>query len=127
MILLDTDVMVEVYRGNPAAVRWLDGLGEEELGLPGFVVLELIYGCRNKRELDATMKLAGRFPVLWPGAEDCDRALADYARSKLSHNLSMLDALIGQCAVGLDCLLYTFNARHFSLIKGLRHQAPFPR
>lgn len=34
MILLDTDVMVDLLRQYPPAVTWLDSLGEEEIILP---------------------------------------------------------------------------------------------
>ncbi len=39
MILLDSDVMIDLLRGYPPAVAWLETLDEEEeLALPGFVV-----------------------------------------------------------------------------------------
>lgn len=50
MILVDTDVMIDLLHEYPPAVAWLDSLGEEEIILPGFVVMELIQGCRNKAE-----------------------------------------------------------------------------
>jgi hypothetical protein len=37
MLLLDTDVMVDVLRRYPAAVEWLAALGETPVGLPGLV------------------------------------------------------------------------------------------
>jgi predicted nucleic acid-binding protein len=50
MILLDTDVAVDVLRGHPPAVAWLQGLGTTTLGLLGLVVMELLQGCQNKAE-----------------------------------------------------------------------------
>lgn len=51
MILLDTDVMIDLLRQYPPPMRWLDALDEEEeIALPGFVVMELVQGCRSKRE-----------------------------------------------------------------------------
>lgn len=50
MIVLDTDVMRDLLREYPPAVTWLESIGEEEVVLPGFVVMELIQGCRNKGE-----------------------------------------------------------------------------
>ena len=52
MLLLDTDVMIDLLREYPPAIAWLDSIGEEEIVLPGFVVMEIIQGCRNKREQD---------------------------------------------------------------------------
>jgi len=51
MILLDSDVMIDLLRQYPPAVEWFDTLeDEEEIILPGYVVMELIQGCRNKIE-----------------------------------------------------------------------------
>jgi predicted nucleic acid-binding protein len=51
MILLDTDVLIDVLRGHAPAVGWLRGLGNTTLGLPGLVMMELLQGCRDKSEL----------------------------------------------------------------------------
>jgi predicted nucleic acid-binding protein len=52
MIILDTDIMVDLLRQHPPAQNWLKALGEEEIILPGFVGMELIQGCKNKKELN---------------------------------------------------------------------------
>jgi len=43
MILLDTDVMVDILRGYEPAKEWLASV--EEIGVPGLVAMELIQGC----------------------------------------------------------------------------------
>ena len=48
MMLLDTDVMVDILRGYEPAKEWLKLTAE--IGIPGFVVMELIQGCQNLRE-----------------------------------------------------------------------------
>ena len=42
MVLLDTDVMIDILRQFPPAVSWLDSLNDEQIVLPGFVIMELI-------------------------------------------------------------------------------------
>ncbi|HRQ40374.1 MAG TPA: hypothetical protein PLD25_20875 [Chloroflexota bacterium] len=42
--------MIDLLRQHPPAVAWLAGLGEEGISLPGFVVMELLQGCKNKSE-----------------------------------------------------------------------------
>lgn len=56
MIFFDTDVMIDLLRQYPPAKNWLEVLGEEEILLPGFVGMELIQGCKNKRELNNVEK-----------------------------------------------------------------------
>ena len=48
MVLLDSDVMVDLLRQLEPAVAWLDTLGDDEIMLPGFVVMELMQGCANR-------------------------------------------------------------------------------
>ena len=50
MILVDTDVMVDVMRRHAPAVAWLDSLDTETIGIPGLVAMELLQGCRNREE-----------------------------------------------------------------------------
>ncbi|RPJ54990.1 MAG: hypothetical protein EHM12_13065 [Dehalococcoidia bacterium] len=56
MILLDTDIMIDILRDYPPAVQWMQSLGDENIALPGFVVMELIQGCETKRELTSLRK-----------------------------------------------------------------------
>lgn len=120
MILLDTDVMIDVLREYPPAVEWLDSLGEEEIFLPGFVVMELIQGCRNKGEQEKVEKELGAYGMVWPLAETCDEALSVFARYHLSHGLGVLDVLIGQMAVALNLPLHTFNQKHYTAVPNLK-------
>jgi predicted nucleic acid-binding protein len=48
---MDSDVMVDLLRQYPPAVKWFNTLADkEEVTLPGYVVMELLQGCRNKIE-----------------------------------------------------------------------------
>ena len=46
MILLDTDILIDVQRGVAPAVEWFRQL-DELPAVPGFVVMELIQGANN--------------------------------------------------------------------------------
>jgi len=127
MILLDTDVMIDLLRQYPPAVAWLDSLGEEEIILPGFVVMELIQGCRNKAEQEKVERELGTYGVVWPSPETCNEALSVFTRYHLSHGLGILDALIGQMAVALGLPLYTFNQKHYAPIPNLKTVQPYKK
>ena len=127
MILLDTDVMIDLLRQYPPAVAWLDSLGEEEIVLPGFVVMELIQGCEKKAEQRKVERELGAYGVVWPSPEMCDEALSVFIRYHLSHRLGMLDALIGQMAVALNLPLHTFNEKHYTAIPNLRTVHPYQK
>jgi len=126
MILLDSDVMIDLLRQYPPAMRWFDTLDEdEEVALSGYVVMELIQGCRNKVEQEHLQRELATYGIVWLSPEDCDRALDVFARYRLSHSAGLLDVLIGQTAVALDVPLCTFNEKHYGFIPGLRTIQPY--
>jgi predicted nucleic acid-binding protein len=127
MLLLDTDVMIDLLRQYPPAVAWLDSVGDEEIALPGFVVMELIQGCRNKQEQDKIEAALAPYRVVWPSPTTCDAALSVFARYYLSHNLGILDALMAQIAVALHEPLHTFNQKHYVAVPHLTTIQPYEK
>ncbi len=128
MILLDSDVLIDLLRRHPPAIRWFESLPREErLVIPGFVVMELIQGCRNKTEQERLTRELAACGVAWPSPQDCGAALNVFAAHRLSHNAGLLDTLIGQTAVALGAPLHTFNQKHYSFIPGLQTLQPYAR
>ena len=127
MILLDSDVMIDLLRQCPPAVAWLDTLGDEEIILPGFVVMELLQGCSNKAEQAKVEKVLAEFEVMWPLPDTCEAALKVFARYHLSQGIGFLDALIGQTAVALNLPLHTFNRKHYAVIPNLVIVEPYTK
>lgn len=128
MILLDSDVMIDLLRQYPPAMRWFDALNdEEELLLPGYVVMELIQGCRNKIEQEKVQHELATYGVVWPAPADCDEALDVFTEYYLSHTAGLLDVLIGQIAVALRVPLYTFNQKHYRFIPELQTIQPYEK
>lgn len=66
MIICDTDVMVDILRGQPSALAWLSSVSIETIALPGIVMMELIQGCRSKTEQLRMQKALKDYPLLWP-------------------------------------------------------------
>jgi len=98
MIVLDTDIMIDVLRKYPPALAWLASLGSTELLLPR---------------------------TAWPSPSACDRALQDFVSFRLSHNLGLLDALIAHTAIELNAPLHTFNQKHYTAITALTTVQPY--
>jgi predicted nucleic acid-binding protein len=126
MILLDSDVLIDLLRNYPSAVEWFDTLHEdEELMVSGYVVMELIQGCRSKSEQERVQRELATYGIVWLSPTDCNKALEVFSTYRLSHNAGLLDVLIGQTAVSLDVPLYTFNQRHYSFIPGMQTIQPY--
>jgi len=119
--------MIDLLREYPPAIAWLDSLDDDEILLPGFVVMELIQGCKNRTEQRRLQKGLESYNIIWPSPEVCDKALAVFSRYHLSHSLGIIDALIGQTAVSLGLPLHTFNAKHYSMIPGLKVVQPYTK
>jgi len=127
MILIDTDVMVDIMRRHPPAVAWLDSLGTEVVGIPGLVAMELLQGCRNREEQQQLEGFLRPYQRYWPSQPDCARAFDNFAAYHLSHSLGILDALIAETAVGLGIQLASFNTKHYGVLSTLQTIQPYTR
>lgn len=126
MILSDSDVIIDLLRGYPPATNWFASLDDDEtLTLSGFVMMELIQGCRNKAEQDRLKHSLGNHDIVWPSSETCNKALEIFIQYHLSHDAGLIDVLIGQTAVSLGVPLYTFNKKHYRFIPGLQTVQPY--
>ena len=126
MLLLDTDVLIDIQRGYPPALAWFSDLPELP-SVAGLVVMELIQGAQNSQQIRQALKLVAPLPIVWPTEDDCARALSDFAAFHLSHKLGLLDALIAACALGRSAKLCTFNAKHYRTVSGLVIEEPYAK
>jgi predicted nucleic acid-binding protein len=126
MRFLDTDVVVDLLREHEPALDWFDRL-EEDPAVPGYVLLELMEGCRNLREMKNLRVRTASFQVYWPNEEDLDHLLAIYPEAYLSHHLDVIDGLNAACALGHGAVLCTFNQKHFKAIPNLKTEQPYER
>jgi predicted nucleic acid-binding protein len=123
VILLDTDVCVEILRGNRGI---LDKAGTEELLAVSFITAgELYYGAfwsqRRERNLDAVRDFLSKVEVI----ESDGRIMARFGALKagLRHKgvpLPDADLLVAATALEQGGSLATGNLRHFRRISGLR-------
>jgi predicted nucleic acid-binding protein len=127
MILVDTDVMIDVLRRHEPALAWLRSLGEQALGISGLVAMELMQGCRNRNEQRRVATLLRPYVLYWPNEVACKQAYDDFASYYLSHGLGILDALIAATAVSSNAVLATFNDKHYRVVSGLRTVQPYGR
>lgn len=127
LTLLDADVLIDFQRGVQASKEWMLSLTTEEAFVTGCVALEMVVGSRSRRELDRSIQLLDKLAVLWHTEQEGKLAW-DLARShSLSSGLSLPDYLIAAQAIERQAKLYTFNAKHFRDIPGLKAEAPYLR
>jgi predicted nucleic acid-binding protein len=127
MVLLGTDVMIDILRGYPPALAWLRSLDDEVIALPGFVLMELIQGCKTKNEQQSLATELDAYKILWPNHSDCDAAVKLFTRYRLSHHIGIIDVLVGQLALSFDLPLHTFNKKHYEPIPRLTTLQPYTK
>ena len=119
MILCDTNILIEFYKGRAEIVGTLNKIGVSNLAISVVTVGELYYGARDKRELRnlrENLSLLQQIPV---DGEISDLFIELLEKYSLSHKLSMPDALIAATAIRHTIPLYTLNLKDFRYITGL--------
>jgi predicted nucleic acid-binding protein len=120
--LIDTDVMIDVSRGNASAASYLDSLSDPAISI--IAAQELIVGARDKRDLVGIDSLVSMYPVI-----HMDMAIGHVAYDLLkryakSDGLRTFDSLIAATAIRLGFELVSRNRKHFAMIDGLRLESP---
>jgi len=120
--LLDTDVIIDISRGNERAADYTDSL--EDAAISIITAQELIVGARDKRDLALIDSLISSFAV-----EHIDEQVGRLAyellkRYAISNGLRTFDSLIAAIALNRDRTLVSKNRKHFAMIEGLRLEVP---
>jgi hypothetical protein len=108
-LLVDTDVLIEFFRGSSRAADWLAANGDQIIGVPVVALMELLQGARNAPEQASIQERLSILPVQHLETGDSARALEWFAAYRLSHGTGIMDCLIAAVAARLGIPLYTFN------------------
>lgn len=120
MILCDTNILIEVYRGNNSIIEKLKEVGQHNLAISDVTSAELLFGARNKAELKIIKSDISKLVEL-PINEDISRlAVKLVEKYSLSHNLNLPDALIASTSLVYDLKLFTLNLKDFKYLKNLK-------
>lgn len=120
-LIIDTDILVEVGRGVPEAVAFVDRVVRElTAAISSMTELELLVGCRDKREHRRVARLLKRLHVVKISEPVTDIAVRLVTRYSLSHGLAIPDAVIAATALHVYAPLVTKNRRDYQFISGLQ-------
>lgn len=120
LILLDTDILIDVGRAENNAIQYLKQLEKDgSLALSAISHMELIVGCRNKVELNELSHFLQRFHTLTVNEVITEKAVELLSVYRLSHGLLIADALIAATAITHNLAFATKNQRHFRFISSL--------
>jgi predicted nucleic acid-binding protein len=117
-VLLDTSVLVDVLRGKPEALAFVDRLAAPP-ALSVVTVAELRAGERSTRETGMVDRLIASYTIHDASLAIAERAGAYLRQYRKSHRLDMADILIAATAAHHDLVLATLNLKHFPMFPHL--------
>ena len=119
-MILDTDILIWVFRGNAKAARLVEATEDRRICIVTY--MELIQGARDRRELrDIKGFLTDyAFQVLPLDENVSHRASVYMEEYGLKMAMCVADALIAATAVEYNHTLCTGNREHYRSIKDLR-------
>ena len=120
--LVDTDILIDISKGNKAAMLFLSNL--ENVNISIITSMELIVGAKNNAEINEIEKFLQRFNIISVDNEICSFAYGLLKRHALSYGLTIPDSLIAATAIINNFNLATKNVKHFRLIKNLNLKIP---
>ena len=120
--LIDTDVMIDVSRGNASDASYLDSLSDPAISI--ITAQELIVGARDKRDLASIDSLVSTYPVIHMDTAIGQLAYDLLKRYAKSDGLRTFDSLIAATAIMRGFELVSRNRKHFAMIDGLQLESP---
>lgn len=125
-ILIDTDILIDVARNVKDAIDKIINEGKKDvLSISVITHMELIVGCRNKKELNTLEQFLHRFKMISLNEKIGDIALNLLNHYRLSHGLFIADALIAATAIAINSPLLTKNQKDYKFIREL-DLVPYP-
>ncbi len=118
MILLDTNVLIELLKGHTPAIRFVESV-TEPLAISSISAMELFYGALNKAEVRKLEKFVALFQLLHLDEKISLKAMVLIKTYAKSHNLDIPDGLIAATAIVHKIPLMTYNRKDFRFIEGL--------
>ncbi len=126
LIVVDTDVFIDHFRGVQLASDYLQSIPVNRRATTDINVMELFKGASNRREVDLVERFLTRNGFIWlPVTAIASRQAVELLkRYSLSQGLSVPDALIAGIVLELGASLITGNTRHFQFVPELAATKP---
>ena len=119
LILLDTDVLVDFFRGHSKAVAFVKARCPRII-LSSIVIAELYAGVKGDAEQAALENFISLFRVV-PVSAEIAKAGGLYKRDYgKSHGIGLADAILASTAEAENADLKTLNTKHYPMLKGLK-------
>jgi len=118
MILLDTNILIEIFKGNKNIALKLSSI-DDCFAISSISQMELFYGAFNKKEINQLERFLSDFYIYHLTPAISTKAVELIKTYSKSHNLNLPDSLIAATAIIKKTPLITLNLKDFKYIKEL--------
>ena len=106
LLIVDTDILIDVSRHVEQAIKTLDGYFESHVvAISVITQLELMLGCENKREFENLDEFLKRFEIIDVSKSISQKSVDLFKNFRLSHGVMIADMLIAATALEYECSL----------------------
>jgi len=121
MILLDTDILIDLLRSRPETLSWFEKefSKKDSLHISLVTKLELLRGCKRKKERVVLYDWLKSFHLVHLSEVISEKAEELFEKYYPKQGLGILDALIAATTICSKLVLYSGNQKHFKGISGL--------
>ena len=119
-LLCDTNILIEVYQDNQTVINILKQIGQSNIAVSDVTCAELLYGARNKTELEIFRKDLDSLTILPILPEISKMAVMLVGQYCLSKKIALPDALIAATSIYHQLDFYTLNRKDFVFIPGIK-------
>ena len=107
------------YKGNLDIINSVKSIGQNNIAVSDVTCGELLFGSRNKKELQIIRKDLNKLTVLPIDVNISSLAIQLIEKYALSHKLALPDALIASTAIIHNLEFYTLNIKDFKFLDQL--------
>ncbi len=124
MILCDTNILIEISKGNSQIIHEVQQTGIQNIAISAVTAAEFMYGALNKQEMAKIKKALRQIHIIQMNEKISAKMIELVESYALSHTLAVPDAIIAATAIIEDTPLYTLNLKDFRFIPELELYQP---
>jgi tRNA(fMet)-specific endonuclease VapC len=119
MVIFDTNILIELYRGNVAVREKIQHIKPDVFYVSSITVAEFTVGAKNKDDLKTIETQLSKYTPIPINTEISDIFIDLFKTFTLKHRPGIADTLIAATALYYHLPLYTLNKKHFQYIPGI--------
>jgi hypothetical protein len=122
MILIDTNIVIDCFRGNENILSEIQKIGFKNIAISSVTVCEMYQGMKKteKRETIELLRNFNKFLI----TEAISKRAEDLVYEYFDKGLKLPDALIAATVLENNLQLFTLNKKDFDFIKGIKFYKP---